>query len=96
MMSTVSQGITPALNIDTAESGMVPSFQTQFSKGDSKDIWGARNGGEGLPGKRLQRSGALRLRIVHGQPTNASTFIQPHQTLLIQEVVIFRSFCMPS
>ena len=42
MMSTVSQGIIPALNVDTAESGMVPSFQTQFSKGDSKDIWGGQ------------------------------------------------------
>ena len=38
MMSTVSLGITPALNIDPAERGMVQIFQPEFSKGESKAI----------------------------------------------------------
>ena len=93
-MSTVSQGITPAFKIHPTESGMMQSFQTQFSKGECKDIWGARNAGEGLAGKQLQRRDTMKLTIVHGQPTNYLTYIKSHHTLLIQEVVIVRSFCM--
>ena len=42
MMSTVSQGITPGVIIDHDERGMVQSFQAEYTKGDSKDVWGAR------------------------------------------------------
>ena len=45
MMITVSQGITPGLNIDYTERGMVQSFQAEYTKGDSKDVWGARTAG---------------------------------------------------
>ena len=40
MMSTDLRGITTDLNIHFAETGMVKDIQTDYSKQESKDIWG--------------------------------------------------------
>ena len=42
MMGPVSQGITPDLNINGAESGMVNRPKAEYSNEDSKDICGTR------------------------------------------------------
>ena len=45
-------------------------------------------------GKQLQRRHLMKLTIDHGQPTNSTTYMQPHDTLQIQKVVIGHSFSM--
>ena len=39
-MDTVSKGVTPDLNINSAESGMLHSLQAEYSKEENKDILG--------------------------------------------------------
>ena len=45
MVSTVSQGIKPSINIQHAERGMVQNFHCEYSKGDTRGAWVARKAG---------------------------------------------------
>ena len=94
MMDTVSQGITPDLNLNISESGKVHSLQAEYSKEESKDIVGPEKLKDVDAATQLQRNHLMKLAKDHGQTSNSTTYVQVLHTLPIQEVVIVRSFSM--